>query len=176
MSSLLDRYSNHIHTLRRAPSSGEFHTFRLPVPGLWLDILQKVKAGGFNAISVYSHMALINPSPGVVDFNDYRALEPLYEAAKQTGIWIVLRPGIIFCILKGFMLMRIRALYQCGDDSRRYCTLDNIRSCRRNADKRDGLACSLARLRTRYHYRNCSLPSDPRRTGNRQAGLDHALH
>jgi len=64
------------------------------VPGLWLDILQKVKAAGFNAISVYTHMALINPSPGVVDFNDYRALEPLYEAAKQTGIWIVLRPGM----------------------------------------------------------------------------------
>ncbi|OJA15263.1 hypothetical protein AZE42_10788 [Rhizopogon vesiculosus] len=74
-------------------NSGEFHTFRLPVPGLWLDILQKVKAAGFNAISVYTHMALINPSPGVIDFNDYRALEPLYEAAKQTGVWIVLRPG-----------------------------------------------------------------------------------
>jgi beta-galactosidase GanA len=81
------------------------------VPGLWLDILQKVKAAGFNAISVYSHMVLINPSPGVVDFNDYRALEPLYEAAKQTGIWIVLRPGMISYILKWLMLIRIRALY-----------------------------------------------------------------
>lgn len=87
-----------------AISSGEFHTFRLPVPGLWLDILQKVKAAGFNAISVYTHMALINPSPGVIDFNDYRALEPLYDAAKQTGIWIVLRPGMIalgFCVVCG---------------------------------------------------------------------------
>ncbi|KAG2073390.1 glycoside hydrolase [Suillus decipiens] len=74
-------------------SSGEFHTFRLPVPGLWLDILQKVKAAGFNTISVYTHMALINPSPGVIDFDHYRALRPLYEAAKQTGIWIILRPG-----------------------------------------------------------------------------------
>lgn len=134
-----------------APSSGEFHTFRLPVPGLWLDILQKVKAAGFNAISVYSHMVLINPSPGVVDFNDYRALEPLYEAAKQTGIWIVLRPGMIFCILKGLMLMRTRALYQCGDDCRRYFTLDNIRSCRRTANERDGLARSLAGLCARCH-------------------------
>lgn len=74
-------------------SSGEFHTFRLPVPDLWLDILQKAKAAGLNAISVYTHMGLINPSPGVVDFNDYRALKPLYEAAKQVGVWIVLRPG-----------------------------------------------------------------------------------
>ncbi|KAG1812912.1 glycoside hydrolase family 35 protein [Suillus subaureus] len=88
-----DKYSLIIKGQRVFIHSGEFHTFRLPVPGLWLDILQKVKAAGFNAISVYSHMALINPSPGVVDFNDYRALEPLFEAAKQTGIWIVLRPG-----------------------------------------------------------------------------------
>ncbi|KAG2357219.1 glycoside hydrolase family 35 protein [Suillus spraguei] len=90
---LWDEYSLIIKGQRIFIHSGEFHTFRLPVPGLWLDILQKVKAAGFNTISVYSHMALINPSPGIIDFNDYRALTPLYEAAKQTGIWIFLRPG-----------------------------------------------------------------------------------
>ncbi|KAJ7125804.1 glycoside hydrolase family 35 protein [Mycena crocata] len=73
--------------------SGEFHTFRLPVPSLWPDILEKVKAAGLNAVSVYTHMGLINPSRGVVDFNSYRALQPLYDAAKAAGIWIVLRPG-----------------------------------------------------------------------------------
>ncbi|KAJ7467866.1 glycoside hydrolase family 35 protein [Mycena galericulata] len=73
--------------------SGEFHTFRLPVPSLWPDILEKVKAAGLNGISVYTHMGLINPSPGVVDFNSFRALQPLYDAAKAAGIWIVLRPG-----------------------------------------------------------------------------------
>lgn len=88
--------NSHLPHSNRALSSGEFHPFRLPVPGLWLDILQKVKAAGFNAISVYTHMAMLNPSPGVIDFNDYRALEPLFEAAKQTGIWIVLRPGTEF--------------------------------------------------------------------------------
>ncbi|KAH7885531.1 glycoside hydrolase family 35 protein [Phlebopus sp. FC_14] len=88
-----DKYSLVIKGQRVFIHSGEFHTFRLPVPDLWLDILQKIKAAGFNAISVYTHMALINPSPGVIDFNDYRALKPLYDAAKQTGIWIILRPG-----------------------------------------------------------------------------------
>ncbi|KAK7031967.1 glycoside hydrolase family 35 protein [Favolaschia claudopus] len=73
--------------------SGEFHTFRLPVPSLWPDILQKVKAAGLNAVSVYTHMGLINPAPGVVDFNGFRALQPLFDAAKAAGIWIVLRPG-----------------------------------------------------------------------------------
>lgn len=90
---LWDKYSLVIKGQRVFIHSGEFHTFRLPVPDLWLDILQKVKAAGFNAISVYTHMGLINPSPGVVDFNDYRALKPLYEAAKHVGVWIVLRPG-----------------------------------------------------------------------------------
>ncbi|KAG5717301.1 putative beta-galactosidase C, partial [Termitomyces sp. T112] len=66
---------------------------RLPVPSLWPDILQKVKAAGLNAVSVYTHMGLINPAPDVVDFNDFRALQPLYDAAKAAGIWIVLRPG-----------------------------------------------------------------------------------
>ncbi|KAJ7483608.1 glycoside hydrolase family 35 protein [Mycena latifolia] len=73
--------------------SGEFHTFRLPVPSLWPDILEKVKAAGLNGVSVYTHMGLINPSRGVVDFNSFRALQPLYDAARAAGIWIVLRPA-----------------------------------------------------------------------------------
>jgi hypothetical protein len=75
-------------------SSGEFHTFRLPVPSLWPDILQKIKAAGLNAISVYTHMGLINPSRGVLDFHGFRTLRPLFDAAKETGLWIVLRPGV----------------------------------------------------------------------------------
>lgn len=31
-------------------SSGEFHTFRLPVPDLWLDIFQKMVAAGLNGV------------------------------------------------------------------------------------------------------------------------------
>lgn len=100
-----------------APSSGEFHTFRLPVPSLWPDILQKIKAAGLNGISLYTHWALvrfcrfvnpsvvstiltvfsthakINPAPGVIDFDSFRALQPLYDAAREAGIWVVLRPG-----------------------------------------------------------------------------------
>lgn len=82
-----------MNSLKHWISSGEFHTFRLPVPSLWPDILQKVKAAGLNGVSVYTHMGLINPAPGVVDFNGFRALQPLYDAAKAAGIWVVLRPG-----------------------------------------------------------------------------------
>jgi beta-galactosidase GanA len=87
------RHYETIWVLTFFTSSGEFHTFRLPVPSLWPDILQKVKAAGLNAVSVYTHMGLINPAPGVVDFDSFRALQPLYDAAKAAGIWVVLRPG-----------------------------------------------------------------------------------
>ncbi|EIM90945.1 glycoside hydrolase family 35 protein [Stereum hirsutum FP-91666 SS1] len=88
-----DKYSLFVKGQRILLYSGEFHTFRLPVPSLWPDILQKIKAAGLNAISVYLHWGLTNPTPGVVDFDSFRDLQPLYDAAREAGIWIVLRPG-----------------------------------------------------------------------------------
>ncbi|KAK0448411.1 glycoside hydrolase family 35 protein [Desarmillaria tabescens] len=87
-----DNYSLSLRGQRIFLHSGEFHTFRLPVPSLWPDILQKVKASGLNAVSVYVHMGLLNPSRGVVDFDGFRVLKPLYEAALEAGIWIALCP------------------------------------------------------------------------------------
>ncbi|KAJ7160386.1 glycoside hydrolase family 35 protein [Mycena filopes] len=88
-----DNYSLILQGQRIFLHSGEFHTWRLPVPSLWPDILEKAKAAGLNAISIYTHMGLINPSRGVVDFDGFRALKPLYEAALAAGIWVVVRPG-----------------------------------------------------------------------------------
>ncbi|KZP14810.1 glycoside hydrolase family 35 protein [Athelia psychrophila] len=88
-----DSYSFLLRGQRILLYSGEFHTFRLPVPSLWPDILQKVKAAGLNAISVYTHAGLLNPSRNVTDLDGFRALEPLWEAALAAGLWIVLRPG-----------------------------------------------------------------------------------
>ncbi|KAI0930973.1 hypothetical protein AcV7_005008 [Taiwanofungus camphoratus] len=50
-------------------------------------------AAGLNGASVYIHWALTNPAPGVLDFNEWRALQPIFDAAKLAGIFIVLRPG-----------------------------------------------------------------------------------
>ncbi|KAI9452442.1 glycoside hydrolase family 35 protein [Russula earlei] len=88
-----DKYTLVLHGQRVLIYSGELHTFRLPVPSLWLDILQKVKAAGLNAVSLYTHWGLLNPSPGVVDFGSFRALQPLFDAALVAGVWVVLRPG-----------------------------------------------------------------------------------
>jgi beta-galactosidase GanA len=95
-----DNYSLILKGQRVFLHSGEFHTFRLPVPALWPDILQKVKAAGLNAISVYTHWGLLNPSPGVIDLNGFRSLRTLYDAAKAAGIWIVLRPGKLLTVIK----------------------------------------------------------------------------
>ncbi|PIL34820.1 hypothetical protein GSI_02607 [Ganoderma sinense ZZ0214-1] len=88
-----DNYSLFVNDQRIFLHSGEFHTFRLPVPDLWLDIFQKMVAAGLNGVSIYIHMGATNPSRGVVDFNDWRALQPIFDAAKLAGIFIVLRPG-----------------------------------------------------------------------------------
>jgi beta-galactosidase GanA len=63
------------------------------VPSLWPDILEKMKAAGLNAVSLYTHMGLINPAPGVIDLDGFRALEPFFEACANAGLWLVLRPG-----------------------------------------------------------------------------------
>ncbi|RDX44153.1 hypothetical protein OH76DRAFT_1487358 [Lentinus brumalis] len=88
-----DNYTLFLRDQRIFLHSGEFHTFRLPVPDLWLDIFQKMVAAGLNGVSIYIHMGATNPSRGVIDFNDWRALQPMYDAAKLAGIFIVLRPG-----------------------------------------------------------------------------------
>ncbi|KAG8932475.1 hypothetical protein FRC02_001099, partial [Tulasnella sp. 418] len=88
-----DKYSLLLNGRRVFVWSGEFHTWRLPVPELWQDILQKLKASGVNAISIYTHWGLSNPSRGVLDFDGYRSLKPLLDMSAQVGIWVVLRPG-----------------------------------------------------------------------------------
>lgn len=45
--------------------SGEFHPFRLPVPDLWLDVFEKVKALGFNGVSFYVDWALLEGEQGM---------------------------------------------------------------------------------------------------------------
>lgn len=55
-----DKYSLFVKGERLFVFSGEFHYQRLPVPELWLDVFQKLRANGFNTIS------------GMKDLQDYR--------------------------------------------------------------------------------------------------------
>lgn len=88
-----DGHSFFLNGSRIFLQSGEFHTWRLPVPAFWVDVVQKVKAAGMNAISIYTHWALVNPKAGVIDMEGINALQPLFDACKEAGVWVIARPG-----------------------------------------------------------------------------------
>jgi beta-galactosidase GanA len=73
--------------------SGEFHPFRLPSPGLWLDIFQKIKALGFNTVSFYLDWGLLEGNQGHIVTDGIFSLEPFFEAATEAGIYLIARPG-----------------------------------------------------------------------------------
>ena len=73
--------------------SGEFHYFRLPSQDLWRDILEKMKAAGFNAVSLYFDWGYHSPAPGVYDFTGVRDVDKLLDMADELGIYVIARPG-----------------------------------------------------------------------------------
>ena len=91
--------------------SGEYHPFRLPVPGLWLDVFQKIKALGFSAVSFYTDWALFEGEQGVYNASGIFALEPFFDAASQAGIYLIARPGPVSLIYKFKNVHANRAKY-----------------------------------------------------------------
>jgi beta-galactosidase GanA len=73
--------------------SGEFHPFRLPSTALWPDILQKMKASGYNAVCAYFNWSYHSPAPGVYDFSGVRDMGLFLRMAADTGLYVLARPG-----------------------------------------------------------------------------------
>ncbi|WP_445521233.1 beta-galactosidase [Streptomyces sp. NEAU-174] len=71
----------------------EFHYFRLPSPDAWRDVLQKIKAGGFNAVSLYFDWGYHSAKPGSYDFTGIRDVERLLDEAESAGLYVIVRPG-----------------------------------------------------------------------------------
>ncbi|KAI0845092.1 glycoside hydrolase family 35 protein [Daldinia vernicosa] len=88
-----DEHSLFVHGERVLIFSGEFHPFRLPVPSLWIDVLQKVKALGFNCISFYIDWALLEGKPGDFSAEGVFDLKPFFDAAQKVGVYLIARPG-----------------------------------------------------------------------------------
>ncbi|KAI1502465.1 beta-galactosidase B [Biscogniauxia marginata] len=89
-----DHYSFHLNGQRLFVFSGEFHYWRYPVPELWRDLLEKVKAAGFNAFSIYNHWGYHNPIPGILDFeNGAHNFTEIMTLAKELGMYMIIRPG-----------------------------------------------------------------------------------
>jgi beta-galactosidase len=89
----MDGYSFKIDGNRVYLWSGEFHPYRLPSPDLWRDILQKMKAAGFNATSIYFSWGYHSPAQGVYDFTGVRDMDRLLDIAREVGIYVIARPG-----------------------------------------------------------------------------------
>lgn len=94
-----DGYSFSIRTSTQASPrriflrSGEMHPWRIPVPDLWHDICKKAKAAGLNSISIYMHWGMMNPKEGILDLEGINDFQPLFDAAKAAGLWVIARPG-----------------------------------------------------------------------------------
>jgi beta-galactosidase GanA len=88
-----DRYSLMIDGHREWLWSAEFHYFRLPDAHMWRDQLEKLKATGFNAVSLYFNWAYHSPAPGVYDFTGVRDVGRLLDIAEDVGLYVIARPG-----------------------------------------------------------------------------------
>ncbi|MYM36317.1 cellulase family glycosylhydrolase [Duganella sp. FT94W] len=88
-----DEHSLMVDGKRIVVWSGEIHPFRLPSPSLWRDVIQKMKAVGFNGIAFYFDWGYHSPAPGVYDFNGVRNVERAIEIAEEEGMYIIARTG-----------------------------------------------------------------------------------
>ncbi|MGM1064064.1 beta-galactosidase [Saccharothrix sp. Mg75] len=88
-----DRYSLTVDGRRVLLWAGEFHYFRLPSQELWRDVLEKIRAAGFNGVSLYFHWGYHSPAPGVYDFTGVRDVDRLLRMADELGLYVVARPG-----------------------------------------------------------------------------------
>jgi beta-galactosidase GanA len=93
-------YSGEVHPYRY---TAKLHTMKiwtylltknsLPVPGLYIDIFQKIKALGYNGVSFYVDWALLEGKPGVYRAEGVFNLQPFFDAAQEAGIYLLARPG-----------------------------------------------------------------------------------
>ncbi len=74
-------------------TSGEFDPWRTPSPSLWLDRLEKMKADGYNAVTVYFDWDFHSPSPGVYNFSGIRNVNKFLNMTQQVGLYVIARPG-----------------------------------------------------------------------------------
>lgn len=88
-----DAHSLLIDGKRQFIWAGEFHPFRLPSPDQWRDVLQKMKANGYNTVALYFDWGYHSPSPGVYDFSGIRDMDRVLDMVQQEGLYAIARPG-----------------------------------------------------------------------------------
>lgn len=73
--------------------SGAFHYFRTPGSELALDRFRKMKAAGYNAVDIYFNWNYHSKAEGEYDFSGIKDVRKILQAAKDTGLYIIARPG-----------------------------------------------------------------------------------
>lgn len=63
------------------------------MPDLWIDVLQKIKALGYNGVSFYVDWALLEGSPGHFAAEGALGYEAFFSAAEEVGLYLIARPG-----------------------------------------------------------------------------------
>jgi beta-galactosidase GanA len=74
-------------------TAGEFDPWRTPSPSLWLDDLQKMKADGYNAVTVYFDWDYNSQDPGDYNFTGVRDMNQFLNMAQEAGLYVIARPG-----------------------------------------------------------------------------------
>jgi beta-galactosidase GanA len=68
--------------------------WRIPVPEIWEDLLEKIKAAGFTAFAFYGNWGYHSANNGTVDFDSpAHDFTKLYEIAERVGLYVITRPG-----------------------------------------------------------------------------------
>lgn len=88
-----DHYSLMVNGERQFIYSGEFDYWRLPSPSMWKDVLQKMKAAGFNAVTIYFNWGYHSAKEGQYDFSGIRDVDKLLDMAQDVGLYVIARPG-----------------------------------------------------------------------------------
>ncbi|MDO4791717.1 MAG: beta-galactosidase, partial [Buchananella hordeovulneris] len=89
-----DKQSFYVDDERLHVWSGELHHWRLPSPEHWRDVFQKLRASGFNAVSLYFFHGLHQSTEnGSYDFSGIKDIDKLLTMAKEEGLYVIVRPG-----------------------------------------------------------------------------------
>lgn len=67
---------------------------RIPVPEVWEDLLEKIKAAGFTAFAFYGNWAYHSANNKTLDFTTgAHDFTKLFEIAHRVGLYVITRPG-----------------------------------------------------------------------------------
>ncbi|KAH8708643.1 glycoside hydrolase superfamily [Phaeosphaeriaceae sp. PMI808] len=89
-----DHYSFKVGGKRLFVFSGEIHYWRIPVPEVWEDLLEKIKAAGFTAFAFYGNWGYHSANNHTTDFETgAHDFTKLFEIADRVGLYVITRPG-----------------------------------------------------------------------------------